>query len=125
MPSQRSSGNRHGVAFLVETLVLIVVLTSTLAVFASLVTSSQRDARASARKSSAIVLATNVAEDFTARPHVGTTTEKSANVVATCTGTSEASGPGTMYKANIVVTDDESGETLYTLETSRYVGGDA
>jgi Tfp pilus assembly protein PilV len=125
MPSQRSSGNRHGVAFLVETLVLIVVLTSTLAVFAKLVATSQRDARTSARTASAIVLATNMAEDFSASPFEGTHTESGPDVVATCAATSEPAGPGTMFRATITVADAESEATLCTLETARYVGGEA
>ena len=125
MASTRRGTNQHGVAFLVEALVLIVVLTSTLAVFAKLVATSQRDARTSARTASAIVLATNVAEDFSARPFEGTHTESGQAVVATCTATSEPTGPGTMFHATITVADAESEATLYTLETARYVGGEA
>jgi hypothetical protein len=125
MATGTMSARHDNIAFLVEALVLLVVLMASLAVFTNLFASAQREGRHSARTTHAIILATNAAEAFSADPQVGEVTSSSDGLRVSCHAQAEPAGPGKMYRAEVTVVEEDTGETLYTIETARYVRGDA
>ncbi len=117
--SSRSNSTHRGMAFLVEALVVLAFLMTSLAVFVQLFSSAQIKGLHSERLSRAVILATNTAEEFSAHPTTieESTTEDGLTIV--CDVDDEKRDAGTLYNATITVRDGE--EDVYTLHTARYV----
>ena len=124
----RPSKARSGTAFLVESLVLLFFLAATLAIFASSLESSANASRLSA----ATEVAQNAAEEFSANPQAvtngqvigaGMAKNGTESFDVDCTVTAEKQGGGTLYTANIVVSDAQG--VAYTLTTNRFAQGGA
>lgn len=137
----------HGTAFVVEALVLLVFLAFTLAVFMQLFGAAHNRGLEERQLTQAVLLASNAAEEFAAAPLAGTSSETfdsngNALDASAETGAGEAANAyvvlcevvpvhmegGALLRASITVSCDD--ETIYALETSRYVsngtrGGDA
>lgn len=141
--------SRHGVAFFIEALVLLVFLIWSLAVLAGLMESVQTRGTTANELSAAVILASNDAEEFSASPTVlertaryryseGTLTELESDGALLdepdkedgngrtydLVRTVEQSGQpaGTLFKAHIEVS--HHGRTVYSLETSRYISNE-
>lgn len=110
----------HGTAFLIEAILLLAFLIGAIALFmqlfsASIVRSSENDELASA-----IALASNSAERFAADPiGAGAETLTEDGLTVTCEVTPEKKEGGTLYKAEISVSDGST--EVYRLSTARYV----
>ncbi len=130
----------HGGAFVVESLVLLAFLVAALAVTIQLMGVSHERGTQADRMSNAIILASNDAEAFAANPQAGNVSANFQNADGALRETGEgddASGTayqvsrtvsqqseaaGTLYQAHIAVTAD--GETVYELDTARYVSSE-
>lgn len=111
----------HGIAFIMEALVLLLFITICLAIFMRLFGNAEVIGEESSRLETAIVLAEDAAESFAADPEAigeGFTLYQKAYTVE-CSGTSRQGRAGKLYTCDIVVC--YKGEELYTLQTSRYV----
>lgn len=112
----------HGsMAFIVESLILLVFLVSSLAIVSQLLLASADKAVTSLHLENAVTLATNTAERFSADPSSSQLDATQDGLVATCEVTPQATDMGTLYTALITVSDD-NGE-VYSITTSRYVSG--
>lgn len=131
-----SDASWHGTAFVVEALVLLVFLAFALAVFMQLFGSAHARGVEERQLTQAVLLASNAAEEFAAAPQAGSTTSTFDGSGAEPASTSaegvyrvtsdvkpERTEGGTLYRADIVVVCDD--ETVYRLETSRYVSDGA
>ena len=120
----RQSISQRGMAFLVEALVILAFLMFSLAVFVRLFVGAQLEGVAATRKSEAVLLATNVAEEFSANPTGVVAQSETDGLDVVCDVEPQKREAGTLYRATIVVSHE--GEEVYRLLTSRYVsGGDA
>lgn len=111
--------SKAGRAFIIESLVLFIFLVATLIVVAQLFFASVSMSVEGQNLERATVIASNVAERFSADP---TSTDLDATedgLDVTCTVTPEGAGNGMLYKARISVFDD--GNCIYSIQTSRYV----
>lgn len=119
-----------GAAFIVESLLLLVFLVFSLAIFAQASATSIGKAGESAQLTHAVTAASNVAEHFAADP---TSVEKYTSIssfVVVCDTVAEDQENGTLYNATLSVYDNKAndepqsaatGEPVYTLTTARYV----
>jgi hypothetical protein len=112
---------RHGTAFLVESLVMLLVLICCLAVVVGLVSTAWHASEDASRRESAVELASDCAERFSADPTGVSGTTSSDGLELTCSVTPTDTGSGVLYEADIVVSADS--REIYSLTTSRYVGG--
>lgn len=130
--SRREASDRSvwpGAAFVMEALILLLFLATCLAVFMRLFADSNETGVENLRMEEAIVLATNEAERFAANPEgaaadpgaVGGVAAAEGTLSVSCNVTPEATAAGTLYRAEIVVSDGD-GE-VYRLVTARYVSG--
>jgi Tfp pilus assembly protein PilV len=119
---------RTNTAFMVESLVLLVVFIAALAIFVSLFSQAISDSDQAKRLSSATYAAQNAAEEFSANPKAvangetvagGYATDNGGDFQIDCHVESTATKSGTLYTAHIVVSDKD-GEA-YSLDTTRYV----
>lgn len=111
----------HGIAFIMEALVLLLFIALCLAIFMRLFGDAEVIGEESSRLETAVVLAEDAAESFAADPESigeGLTLHQKAYVVE-CSSTSRQGRAGKLYTCDIVVS--YKGEELYTLQTSRYV----
>lgn len=128
----------HGTAFVVEALVLLVFLAFALATFMQLFGAAHERGVEERQLTQAVLLATNDAERFAAAPLDGSgRAAYGANGSALDSGEAAEAGTfvvtrevtpvdregGTLYRATITVKCD--GETVYELETARYVSDGA
>ncbi|MEG2024524.1 MAG: hypothetical protein RRZ85_03130 [Gordonibacter sp.] len=129
----------HGTAFVVEALVLLVFLTFAIAVLMQLFGSAHARGLEERSLTQAVALATNDAEAFAAAPQADLPSsifdadgnplssadaeEVADTFVVTRKVTPEIEPSGTLYRASIVVARD--GETVYELDTARYVSAAA
>ena len=128
----RPSKARSGTAFLVESLVLLFFLAATLAIFTNIFASSLESSANASRLSAATEVAQNAAEEFSANPQAvangqvigaGVAKNGTESFDVDCTVTAEKQGGGTLYTANIVVSDAQG--VAYTLTTNRFAQGGA
>lgn len=126
-PRDPRPGIRHGTAFLVEGLVLLVFLMAAASVFALAFARSQALEEEALVTTRATLLAQEAAEGFCASPAdaAGSYEEDGLMVSVSTTAEGRGDGAGTLWRATIVVSD--GGAEVYALETARYVagGGDA
>lgn len=123
-----------GAAFMVESIVLLAAIVTCMAVFASLFARSALAGAESTETTHAVQLAQNAAEEFSSDPaSVAAGVAVGQGVAAgsadgrdglhvSCNVAEQDTAAGTYYTARITVTDD-AGETVYTLDSARYVKG--
>ena len=114
-----SGGKGSGVALLVEALVILLFLVASLGLLMHVLSRASVQGERAAELARAVELASNVAERFAADPAgtAGVTYEDGLS--ATCEVASDAGG---LMRAHIVVTAEDDGATVYTLDTARYAG---
>ncbi len=121
---------RSNTAFLVESLVLLLFLAATLAVLTNVFASSMATSQEAARLSAATETAQNAAEEFSANPEAvakgqaigaGIAKNGTDRFDVACNVNVEKTQAGTLYMADIVVSDDEG--VAYTLSASSYAQG--
>lgn len=110
---------RSSLAFIVESLVLLVFLIASLAVIMQVLAASANKATESRQLEQAVILASNAAEKFSADPTGIEETTMAGELALTCTVDETSLAQGTRYTASIVVFN-KSGE-IYRLSTARYV----
>jgi Tfp pilus assembly protein PilV len=117
-------------AFMVEALILLVVLIASMAVFTQLFARSWTRANESDRLTNAVVVAQNAAEEFCSDPVAvkngqtvgqGIAKNGSGNFKVECKVTETSKEAGTLYTANISVSDGEG--VVYQVTSSQYVSG--
>lgn len=115
----------HGMAFLIEAVVLLGFIAVAIAVFFRLFAYSESISSENTVLSNAVVYASNAAEQFCIDPESMAGYEKieGDNYRVHCNVSQRATGAGTLYDATITVSDASTGEELYTLTTSDYVSG--
>lgn len=121
---RRTHATRHqGFSFLIEALAVVVFLMVALAIFARLFAGAQIEGIEANHRSQAVLLATNIAEEFSANPTGVQTSATQGDLEATCDVSPQKRDAGTYFEAHIVVRekDKASGEPLFELDTSRYV----
>lgn len=128
MTKDDSRRMRSTTAFMVETLVLLIVLAASIAVFTQLFSRATAAADQSARLCQAVDIAEDAAEEFSADPAAVAASSKVGNGVAisghdnykvSCKITQDKQGVGTLWAAHITVSDAQG--KIYALDTSRYV----
>lgn len=119
---------RSTTAFVVETLVLLVVLAASIGVFTQLFSRATAAADQSTRLCQAVNVAEDAAEEFSADPARVAAGEKVGDGVAikgrhgykvSCKISQDKRSAGTLWRARITVSDSQG--KLYSLDTSRYV----
>lgn len=127
-PASDSKRMRSTTAFIVETLVLLVALVLSMAVFTQLFSRASSTANESARLCRAVTVAEDAAEEFSADPAAiaagkkvgaGVAQEGEDGFEVSCEVTEDKRDTGSVYRAHIAVADDDG--TVYELDTSRYV----
>lgn len=120
--SRVTEGTWHGMAYLIESILLLAFIVAAITVFFELFSYSENIATNNNTLSDAVVYATNTAEMFAASPELmkdyGTERD---DYHITCNVTEREAAAGTLYDAVIEVTSVSSGEVLYTLNTTNYV----
>ena len=110
----------HGVAFLVEAIILMMFLVATMAVFTNLLMGSQALSSNTHELTAAIVATANEAESFATHPSEGGTTATRDGFTITCTTEAIPQAGGMLYVAHLV-TENAAGQEVYQLTTSKYV----
>lgn len=122
--SASRNAKRSSVAFIVESLVMLVFLVASLAIVTQLLAASADRASQSQHLEQAVIAAANTAEQFSADPTGVAAQSSSSNGLTTaCAVTPTRTSSGTLYSAAISVSDGTG--VIYTLQTSRYVSGGA
>lgn len=109
-----------GLAIVVEAMVLMVFLVTSIAVLTQLFAASAVRAREGRELATAVSYATNTAERFAAEPASAAGSAQEGDLVVTCEVEEVPNGAGTLYEATITVTRKGSDEPIYVLNTSRY-----
>lgn len=118
-----------GMAFLVESMALVVVLMVALAILTQLFALSLDRSRQGEELAQAVALASNVAERFGADPQGAPAERVEGNLRARCEVTARECADGVLYQADISVYPADSsrslgeGESVYELKTAAFVGG--
>lgn len=119
---------RSTTAFVVETLVLLVVLAASIGIFTQLFSRATAAADQSTRLCQAVNVAEDAAEEVAADPARVAAGEKVGDGVAikgrhgykvSCKISQDKRSAGTLWRAHITVSDSQG--KLYSLDTSRYV----
>lgn len=112
----------HGMAFLIEAVVLLAFIAVCITVFFRLFAYSKDISVTNRELSSAVMYASNTAEEFALSPAtMDGYSNTEGDFVVTCSVEPEDTSTGTLYKASIVVSSASTGDELYTLTTSSYV----
>lgn len=106
-------------SFLVEALILLTVLMTSIAIFMSLFSSAHRMGNESVELDRAILMATDTAERFAANPKAEGLAREEDGLAVSCDIMPEEMGAGTLYRAIIVV--HKGDKVLYRLTTARYL----
>jgi hypothetical protein len=127
---QASSSGWVNAAFVVEALVLLAAIVACMAVFTSLFAKSAVAAKNSTVTTHAVQLAQCAAEEFSSDPEAVANGEEVGEGVAagsaddelsvSCDVDEQTTGTGALYTAHITVSN-ESGETVYAVDATRYV----
>ena len=127
--STRTSRTRpawSGMAVMVEAMVLLFFLVTSLAIITRLFAAASTYAREGEQLAEAIAIATTQAERFAADPATAEGTHEDGELSVTCEVTSDPTAAGTLYHAHIAVfdtTDTAPQHPVYTIETARYEQG--
>ena len=108
-------------AFIVESLLLLVFLIGSLAIFTQMFAVAAEQAAEGGTLSAAVAAAGNTAERFAADPTDIATEAHEGDLRIVSDVTSEARAGGMLYHATISVFDANGSEPVYTVTTSRYV----
>lgn len=114
------------VAFIVESILLLVFLVASLAVLTQVFAASLTRSIESRALDASTIAAASVAERFAADPTSVQERTQMGDLVVVCDVTEERRSAGTMYDATITVYDvgaSSTGDAVYTLSTSRYESG--
>ena len=124
--AHRSRSSWSSVAFIVESILLLVFLVASLAVLTQVFSASLSRSVESRTLDAANIAATSIAEHFAADPTDVEERTQLGDLMVTCEVTDEPRQNGTMYHATISVYDIGSGGTggvVYKVETSKYESG--
>lgn len=119
---------RSTTAFVVETLILLMVLAASIGIFTQLFSRATAAADQSTRLCQAVSVAEDAAEEFSADPASVAAGNKVGDGVAlkgrngyrvSCKTTQDKRDAGTLWRAHITVSDSQG--KVYSLNTSRYV----
>ena len=127
-----SQGSRRGskaswssVAFIVESMLLLIILVASLAVLTKVFSSSLNQSIESRSLDAATIATTSIAEHFAADPPGVDEETQLGDLRILCTVTEQAREGGVLYKAHIAAYDTKDasgeGEPVYELHTARYV----
>lgn len=105
--------------FVVEAMLLFMCLMVVIAVSISVIAFAASMGAHSAHKEAGVIMATNIAEQFSADPSSLQERYVDGDYTATCTLELSMDEAGTLYDATIVV--DWRDEEIYTLRTAEYV----
>ena len=114
------------VAFIVESILLLVFLMGSLAVLTQVFTASLTRSIESRTLDAATIAATSTAERFAADPTEVEESTQVGDLQVTCTVTEHPRVQGVLYEAHIDVYDNSpegSGNVVYSITTSRYESG--
>ena len=114
------------VAFIVESILLLVFLVGSLAILTQVFSASLTRSVESRTLDAATIAATSVAEHFSADPEGVQERTELGDLIVICNVDEEKRVDGTMYSARISVYDvssANSGEPVYSVETTRYESG--
>jgi len=106
---------------MLESLLLLLFITWGLAIFMRLFTMSIAMGKSQESLQTAVTMARNAAEEFSAAPASAQADTTQDGLTCSVDVTPESQAGGTLYRATISVTDGT--EQVYTLETASYVGG--
>lgn len=119
---------RSTTAFVVETLILLIVLAASIGIFTQLFSRAAAASDQSARLCQAVNVAEDAAEEFSADPAGVAAGNKVGDGVVvkgrngykvSCKTTQDKRSAGTLWHAHITVSDSQG--KVYSLNTSRYV----
>lgn len=119
---------RSTTAFVVETLVLLVVLAASIGIFTQMFSRATATSDQSARLCQAVNVAEDAAEEFSADPVAvsqgktvghGVTVKGRNGYKVHCKTSQDKQGAGTLWRAHITVSDSQG--KIYSLDTSRYI----
>lgn len=119
----RTRQSWSSVAFIVESILLLVFLVASLAVLTRVFTASLNRSIESRTLDAATIAATSIAEHFTADPTGVSESTTLGDLVIKCEVTEDPRENGTMYHAHIDVYDTAGktgGTPVYSIETARY-----
>lgn len=125
--SQKQTHSRSGIAFIIEMLVLLVLISGCLAVLVESFALSHQLGIENSNTVQAVHLASDTAEDFSANPTAVPEVQMADDLIVITHITEQPEPRGTLYKATIQVfgAEQEMGHDLsepyYQLETARYV----
>ena len=114
------------VAFIVESILLLVFLAASLAVLTKVFSTSLNASVESRTTDAATIAAGSIAEHFAADPSNIDETTELGDLLIKCEVTPEPRADGTLYHATISVYDKTGAHgnvPVYTLETARYESG--
>lgn len=119
-----SESSWHGMAFLIEAVVLLAFLAVCIAVFFRLFAYSKSQSTSTTQVTNAITYASNAAERFALDPtSMSGYYDEQDGYAISCHVVPRTTDAGTLYDATITVSDASTEETLYTLTTTAYVSG--
>lgn len=121
--ARRERSSWSSVAFIVESMLLLVFLVGSLAVLTQLFSTSLNRSVESRTLDAATIAATSIAEHFAANPTDVQESTRLGDLNVMCNVSEESRQNGVLYKAHIIVYDLGSGKNVYELDTSRYVSG--
>ena len=125
--SRRSQDKRiswSSVAFMVESMLLLLFLVASLAILTRVFSASLNESVESRALDAAVIAASSIAEHFAADPTDVEETTQLGDLIITCDVEAEPRTGGTMYRALITVFDiADMTEPVYELSTSRYESG--
>lgn len=116
-------------AFLVESMLLLVFLIASLAVFTQMFSASVTHAENSRQLTAAVTAASDTAERFAANPSQVSAIEENGGLIVACNISSEDRLSGTLYHATISVYAPNSfdrsagqptGDPVYSVSTARF-----
>lgn len=123
--ARKTTGANHraswsSIAFVVESMLLLVFLVGSLALLTQLFFSSLNRSVESRSLDAATIAATSIAEHFAADPTGVEEKTQLGDLMVACDVNEVARTRGTLYQAHISVYDLTTGGIIYELDTSRY-----
>lgn len=106
-------------SFLVEALILLTALMTSVTVFMSLFAAAENMGNQSVELDKAVMLATSTAERFSANPTSTDLLREEDGLTIVCEVSPEKLSGGTLYRADIKVLRED--KEIYRLTTSRYL----
>lgn len=121
--SAGSGTSWSSVAFIVESMLLLLFLAGSLAILTRIFSSSLNESVESRSLDAATIAATSIAEHFAANPNDVREETVLGDLKIVCNVTEEPHTAGVLYRANIVVYDMLEGKSIYEISTARYESG--